>query len=199
MMLSGIKAEMGPLFTAVSWLPIPALQHTLNFHQRQKAYCANVIRVNKANVYAKEVSADEVSLFAKFFDPSKNQELGDEEVAHEASNLTVAASDTTAVSLTYLVYTVLRPENRIIKEKLLEEVNGLPLDASASDLGSLTYLRAVIDESLRLFGAAPGSLPRMVPEGGTTFGQYFLSAGTTVSTQAYTIHRDLRIFEDPET
>lgn len=196
-MVSGIKAETGSLFTIAGWLPIPALQHALNLYSRLNVHAADAIQAHKASVTTSKDS-DAVSLFAKFFDRSKNQELDDDEIAHEAANLTVAARDTTAVSLTYLIYMDLSPENQRVREELLREINDMPSDASASELGTLRYLRAVIDESLRLSGAAPGSLPRIVPARGASFGGYSFPAGTTVSTQAFTIHRDPLVFRYPE-
>ncbi|KAF3398836.1 putative sterigmatocystin biosynthesis P450 monooxygenase, partial [Talaromyces pinophilus] len=120
------------------------------------------------------------------------------QISAEASNLIVAGSDMTAVSLTYLVWAVNRPQNREIKRKLQAEIGCLPLDASLADISDLKYLRMVVDESLRLYGAAPGSLPRVCPPGGAKLGDYFIPGGTTVSTQAYNLHWDGAIFENPE-
>lgn len=39
---------------------------------------------------------------------------------------------------------------------------------SDAQLEKLPYLNCVIDEALRLYGAAPGSLPRSAPKGGFT-------------------------------
>ncbi len=59
-------------------------------------------------------------------------------------------------------------------------------------------MNKVIDETLRLYSAAPGSLPRIVPAGGAILGGYHIPGGTTVSTQAYTFHRNPKIFPNPE-
>jgi len=138
------------------------------------------------------------SLFSKFLDPTKNSELTLPEISAEASNLIVAGSDTTAVSLTYLVWSVLRSQHQHVKEKLFIEIATLPINASVADLSQLKYLDAVITESLRLYGAAPGSLPRVPPANGAKLGQYYVPGGTTVSVQAYSVHRDPTMFPDPE-
>jgi cytochrome P450 len=130
-------------------------------------------------------------------DKEKNSELSDRAIAEEASNLIVAGSDTTAVTLTYLVWAVLDLRNAHVREKLMKELEPLPLDLDSTEIGALPYLHGVLQESLRLYGAAPGSLPRTVPASGTKFGDFFLPAGTTVSTQAFTLHRDPMIFEEP--
>lgn len=122
--------------------------------------------------------------------------LSDMEVAIEAGNLIVAGSDTTAITLTYLIWAILsRPSLRLQVE---EELKKLGDGYGEADLESLPILNATITETLRLYGAAPGSLPRRVPEGGVTLSGFYIPAGTTVSTQSYTIHRNPALFPDPE-
>lgn len=122
--------------------------------------------------------------------------LSNMEVAIEAGNLIVAGSDTTAVTLTYLIWAILsRPSLRL---QIEEELKGLDDDYSEATLESLPILNATITETLRLYGAAPGSLPRTAPEGGVTLSGFYIPAGTTVTTQSWTTHRDPALFPDPE-
>jgi benzoate 4-monooxygenase len=54
----------------------------------------------------------------------------------------------------------------------------------------LTYLEAVINESLRIHSTSAMGLARLVPEGGLTIlGKYF-PPGTVLSVPSFTIHRD---------
>lgn len=93
-----------------------------------------------------------------------NGAVDSEDVELEAIALLVAGTDTTAVTLTYLVWAVLlRPD---LQDQLEAEVATLPQNYTDSDVESLTLLNAVIHETLRLYGAVPGGLPRIVPEGG---------------------------------
>lgn len=196
-MISGIRSEFTSFFSLAESLPIPSLQIALKLGQRLDTYGRAAIENHQQFVVGSR-EGDSTSLFSKFLDPSKNKELSVAQISTEASNLIVAGSDTTAVSLTYLVWSLLRPQHRAIREKLLAEIDTLSADASLADISKLRYLRMVIDESLRLYGAAPGSLPRVCPPGGTRLGKYFIPGGTTVSVQAYTLHRDAAIFADPE-
>ena len=197
MMIGGIRAEMGPLVKIAEKLPIKSVQHALSLNDRLDAAGATAIENHKDHI-GKTGEGGHQTLFSKFVDPTKNQELSIHAIGAEAGNLIVAGSDTTAVSLTYLVWTLLRPQHRQIKEKLLIEIASLPVDAGMTDIISLKFLRQVIDESLRLYGAAPGSLPRIAPSEGAELGKYFVPGGTTVSVQAYTLHRDGNVFADPE-
>lgn len=125
----------------------------------------------------------------------KGEKLDDLDVHVEAAGLIVAGSDTTAVSLTYFTWVVLsRPS---LQEQLEQEAAKLPADYCDADTENLELLNAVIEETLRLYGAAPGGLPRTVPSGGITMGEYFFPDGTTVTTQGYTFHRDPNLFPNP--
>ncbi|THV47737.1 hypothetical protein BGAL_0291g00010 [Botrytis galanthina] len=122
--------------------------------------------------------------------------LSDLDIQREASNFIVAGTDTTANTLTFLVYNILK--NSELQRKLEDEVETLSDDFESKDAEVLPLLDAVINEGLRLWGAAPGSLPRVVPHEGVELDGYFLPGSMTVSTQAFTIHRDPEIFPDPE-
>jgi cytochrome P450 len=145
----------------------------------------------------------------------KGEKLDDEDVRSEAQNLIVAGTgechqsfskahlltdiplplDTTSISLTYLVYAVLsRPE---LQHQVEAEVHDLSDGFRDSDVERLELLNAVVNETLRLFGAAAGGLPRVVPEQGLQIGSIFLPSGTVVSTQTYTMHRLEELFPRP--
>ena len=76
-------------------------------------------------------------------------------------------------------------------------MNGFSDALDMAELENAPLLNSVIEETLRLYGAAPGALPRIVPSQGMTVAGYHLPAGTEVSTQAYTLHRDPRLFQEP--
>jgi len=139
------------------------------------------------------------NVFSRILDEGRKSDgtgLTDYQVAFEASGLIVAGSGTTAVTLTYLVWAVL--SNPEIQSKLEQEVDGLEKGFRDAALEALPYLNAVIDETLRLFGAAPGSLPRQTPKGGAQLGDFFAPEGTTVSSQAYTLHRNESLYPQAE-
>lgn len=122
-------------------------------------------------------------------------QLDDLDVQLEASGLIIAGSDTTAITLTYLFWAVLsRPDLQL---QLQNEVAVLPSEFMDNDVEGLPILNAVIEETLRLYGAAPGGLPRVVPAPGAKMGDYFLPGGVTVTTQSFTLHRDHSLFPNP--
>ncbi|KAK5707397.1 hypothetical protein LTR17_020740 [Elasticomyces elasticus] len=127
---------------------------------------------------------------------SDNTTLSDSALGAQASALIVAGSGTTATTLTYAVWAIMSHAD--VRNKLEQEVLSLPEDYTDALLEKLPYLKAVILETLRLYGAAPGSLSRVTPSKGMQVKDFFVPAGTIMTTQAYTMHRDAAVFSDPE-
>ncbi|KAL4862463.1 hypothetical protein BDV12DRAFT_203048 [Aspergillus spectabilis] len=189
---SGINAELPLVGLIARHLPIAHIRSMF----RASSYLTNYGR--RAVTNARGNSASSRNIFSGMIHASEKTDssLTEENVVTEAGNLIVAGSDTTAVTLTYLIWAVLsRPK---LQKELQNEVQGLAEGYGEADLEALPLLNAVIKETLRLYGAAPGSLPRSVPEGGATLAGYYIPGGTTVSTQSYTIHRDPEIYPNPE-
>jgi len=190
---NGILAEFQWLRPILRLIPHPQLQDLFKLDDRVQTY-GHVAVEN-----AKEGQLSKANVFSRILDQggkSDGSGLTDYQVAFEASGLIVAGSGTTAVTLTYLVWAVL--SNPEIQSRLEHEVNGLENGYRDAILETLPYLNAVIDETLRLFGAAPGSLPRQAPKGGAQLGDYFAPEGTTISSQAYTLHRNESLYPQSE-
>ena len=117
-------------------------------------------------------------------------------IVKEALAFFVAGRDTTAVTATYLIWATLKhPE---VHDRLKEELTTkLGEEPTILEIQSLPYLHFVIQETLRLYGAVSTALPRRTPKGGYQVGDVFVPEGTTVTTQAFTLHRNPDIFNDP--
>ncbi|KAL4861443.1 hypothetical protein BDV12DRAFT_204017 [Aspergillus spectabilis] len=190
MMGSAMGYEFPVLRHIGKWLPWDIFRELFDSTPYLMEYGKNAIRGSRER-------GDTVNIFSKMIGdvPTNGETLDELDVVLEASGLIVAGSDTTAISLTYLVWAVLgRPE---LHHAILEELIPLKEDFTDEDVEGLPLVNAVIDETLRLYGAAPGGLPRVVPAQGLTIRGHYLPGGTTVTTQAYTIHRDGEIFDNP--
>ena len=115
-------------------------------------------------------------------------------------SLTVdAGSDTTAIALTNVLYYLIKHPN--ILSKLRKEVAGVLTGeqvAPYAKVKSLPYLRACLDESLRLSPPVPRGLERKTPPQGMDILGERIAGGITVSVSAYVAHRDLNLFPEPD-
>lgn len=111
-----------------------------------------------------------------------------------------AGSDTTALSLAATFFYLLHNPDTLAK--LTSEVRSSftsPDEINSKTLAKLPYLRACIDEALRLSPPAAGHLPREVLPGGLTIDEHYFPAGTVVGTSAYAIHHSKEYYPDPFT
>lgn len=118
-----------------------------------------------------------VYMVKKFLDAQRKEDkkaMTDWDIAANAGSNIGAGSDTTAITLSTILYYMYR-DKRIIK-RVRQEIDSLALPARPSfhEVQKLTYLQAVIKESLRVQPAAGVPLWREVPKGGAVIcGQFF--------------------------
>ncbi|CCF36308.1 cytochrome P450 monooxygenase [Colletotrichum higginsianum] len=121
------------------------------------------------------------------------------ELQDNASLLMIAGSETTATVLTGVTYYLLK--NPEILAKLTEEVSTSYTSEDEIDLVSvqkLTYMLAVLNETLRIYPPIPTAQPRVVPSGGSVVCEKFLPAGTTVGLWFWPIHHYPGNFSMPD-
>ncbi|KAF2166629.1 hypothetical protein M409DRAFT_23262 [Zasmidium cellare ATCC 36951] len=191
MIFIGVRQELPWLWYLIMYLPIPSIGRPNDIFKRFDVYGETAVKNTKA---AKPGSAK--TLFSKMVPEDGTQKIPDSIVRHETANIIIAGSDTTAIALTYLVYSVLKHPN--IHQKLAAELETCSEDPSWEELESKPYINNVITETLRLHAPVPSSLPRVASEGTFLGGQYAIPGFAVVDTQAYTFHRDPRVFPNPE-
>ena len=93
--------------------------------------------------------------------------------------LLFAGSDTVTTTSSYGLWHL--ATHLDIQDKLYDELKHAIEDReqipSAAELEKLPYMRGWFLEALRLYGAAPSHLPRVVPEGGLDVLGYHIPAG----------------------
>ena len=135
----------------------------------------------------------------KVSDPETGAKFTSADILVNANVFINAASDTTAATLTFVLYYILaNPQHwtRLVHEvrshfSSEEEING-------HSTTPLSFLNAVIHETLRLRPPAPSNLQRVVPEEGIIIDGHYISPGTVVSTPTYGIMHDPRNFSNPD-
>ncbi|KAH7099670.1 cytochrome P450 [Auriculariales sp. MPI-PUGE-AT-0066] len=127
--------------------------------------------------------------------------LAHEELLAEIEFQTSAAVDTTSTSASYGMWALARHPD-VLRALQIELDDAMPDPQRIPDvatLAALPYLNAVIKEVLRLYGAAPSSLPRVVPAGQPLeVHGYEIPPGTVITTQAYSAHRQDSVFKVSE-
>lgn len=122
--------------------------------------------------------------------------MGKLELTAEALTQLIAGSDTTSNTATAIVYHLCT--NPTCKTKLQQELDANLSDGEevpiVQDVQDLTYLNAVINESLRYHSTSAMGLPRLIPPGGAHIAGRFFPEGTVVSVPSYTIHRDPEVW-----
>ncbi|KAL4807717.1 cytochrome P450 [Aspergillus unguis] len=127
-----------------------------------------------------------------------NLEMG--EIVAEISIMMNAGSDTTAIALRSVLFFLIK--NPACLRKLREEVDevlGEDVVAPYAKVKHLPYLRACLDESLRMLPPVIFGLPRRTPPEGTNILNEYIAGDTSVSMSAYVVHHDESIFEDNNT
>ncbi|KAI1419089.1 cytochrome P450 [Xylaria sp. FL1777] len=178
-------------------IPIPILSKAQMYTKRIRNY--SKVSLNRHSAIVEREGPDaRPTVFTKVYEAQGDMSISQDEVGDHAQAFIVAGSDTTSNTLTYLVWSVCRdPE---IKSRLVEALEVLPHGFTYEDLRQvhMPYLEHVIDETLRRFPVVPAGLPREVPEGGAELCGHHIPAGYTVTTQSYSLHRDVDAFPDPE-
>ncbi|CRG83418.1 Isotrichodermin C-15 hydroxylase [Talaromyces islandicus] len=131
-------------------------------------------------------------------DPTTGEGYSVMELMGESALLLGAGSDTANTSLASIFYFLVH--NPIVLDKLQHSIrksfNSVDEISNGQALTSNTYLRACVDEAMRLCPPVPMLLPREVCAGGQIImGEYF-PAGTVVGVPTYALHHDTRYFQD---
>ena len=139
-------------------------------------------------------------------------------IASEMLDHLIAGHETSGITITYLMYELSRrPE---LQSRLCAELCNLfpttvcsTRSAAARDtkdgisdrmatprsIDALPLIDAVLQETLRLYAAAPAPQPRVTPFPPTTIEGYTnIPGGVKVSSSAYTLHRNAEVFPEPE-
>ncbi|EUC26939.1 hypothetical protein COCCADRAFT_42157 [Bipolaris zeicola 26-R-13] len=171
-----------------------------------KAFAANIIvkhdvfmRTQIEKRLALEPSREDFIDVIKPDHARGKQGLSLEAICHNASIFVVAGSETTAIALAGATY-LLCSHPRILA-KLKEEIDSSFDSEEKITLMSvkrLKYLAAVLEETLRIYPAAVGSVPRLIQRHGEVVGGYFLPGGTNVDIWHWAMYHNPANFTEPE-
>ncbi|KAL6616399.1 hypothetical protein ACP70R_038669 [Stipagrostis hirtigluma subsp. patula] len=119
-------------------------------------------------------------------------------IAALVANLLAAGTETTSTTIEWAMTLLLNHPD--VLKKAQEEIDvqvGESRLLDKNDLPHLPYLHCIINETLRLYPAAPMLLPHESATDCKIHG-YDVPAGSMVLVNAYAIHRDAAIWEEPD-
>lgn len=133
-------------------------------------------------------------------DPETGQPFTEVDLNSESILLIAAGADTTSSTLAAAFFYLTLPSSSAILshlQNLLRSEFTYISQITWATTKKHTYLRAVIEEVLRLAPAAPSELPRTIlQKPGLEIDGVFIPAGTTVGCAAYVLHHDEDIYPD---
>ena len=140
---------------------------------------------------------------------STDSQLKLETTASEMLDHLIAGHETSGITLSYLMHEL--SQRPSLQERLRNELLTLsppvvhPHDEnavlpSARSIEALPLLDSILQETLRLYAAAPAIQPRITPyapTGTTIEGYNNIPGGVRVAANAYTLHRNATVFPEP--
>lgn len=125
----------------------------------------------------------------------EGQPMSDHELKDELMTLLFAGHETTATALAWALYWIhLLPE---VKDKLLQELNGLGPNPDLNAIAKLPYLNAICCETLRIYPVVLFTFARIPKEPIELMG-YQLESGTMLSPCIYLIHHREDLYPEPK-
>lgn len=132
-------------------------------------------------------------------DPETGNGFSMDELWGESNLLIIAGSDTTSTSMAATFFYL--AHNTSTLQKLCHEIRTAFSDVeeivSGPKLSGCAYLRACIDESMRMTPPVAGALPRQVLPGGIDIDGHHIPAGVDVGVPHYAIHHNADYFPRP--
>ncbi|XP_051127409.1 cytochrome P450 81Q32-like [Andrographis paniculata] len=110
----------------------------------------------------------------------------------------LAGTDTSGVTLEWAMSALLNHPDKLDRARAeIDEVVGGDRLIDESDFSRLPYLHHIVSETLRLFPATPLLVPHE-PSTDCKIGGYDVPRGTIVLVNAWSIHRDPAVWDEPE-
>lgn len=109
-----------------------------------------------------------------------------------------AGSDTTAIALAHAMYCLVRSPNALGRLRQELDISVRSCNGTYSGVKTLPYLRACLDESLRLFPPVALGLSRRTPAEGIVVDGINIPGDILVSVPTYSAHRNPAYFPDPD-
>ncbi len=174
------------------WVPRPGRVFSGNAVKKMKSVADEAIGQRRQ---AKQ-PPDLLDLLIAGTDPETQRQMRGPEIRDNLLTFIVAGHETTALTLSWALYLLsFAPEQQ---ERAAEEARSQLGDraATADDVASMPFIRAVVDEALRLYPPA-GIISRTAQQADTLCGRE-VRPGDTVMVPIYALHRNRLLWDNPD-
>lgn len=173
------------------WFPTPARRRMHAEVERLDAAVATLI----ARCRTEGAGEDHVLARLLRARDEQGEAMSEKQLRDEVLTMLLAGHETSAVTLTFALYLLAgHPE---VCARLRDEIDAASADdRSGPGVAALSYLNAVIRETLRLYPPAYSIGREVIHE--FELGGYRIPRGTQASFSPYALHRQPRWFPDPE-
>ena len=214
--MSNVRISAVVQFPGLAWLRLDrylfkeaifARNRFLKFVMRLVKDRMELSRGNMCGIYGKPSPisptrlSDVYSKLEETKDPQTGASLRGNEIASESITLIVAGSDTSACTIASVLFYL--ADNPSAYARAVEEVRSTAASRSeitTVKLSTCVYLRACIDEALRMSPAVGSALVReVVSATGTTVDGQLIPPGLEVGSGTYAVHHNEQCFPDPFT
>jgi cytochrome P450 len=194
MLISGAYLRM-VLPGAVSKLPTPGNRRFIAARQRLRRTLAGAIAERRTA--GAGTHDDLLSLLLTARDAEGDgQGMAESELIDQLVTLFIAGTETTYTTLAWALHLVSAHPH--VQRRLAEEARAAVAGTTATwdDLPRLSYTRAVVTETLRLY--PPGWLALRTTTASTVLGDYAIPAGASVAYSPYIIGRLPALYDEPD-
>lgn len=137
---------------------------------------------------------DFIQMLLNAEDADTGGKMNDQEVRDELMTIFVAGHETTALALTWALYLIAKDAE--VESKIKKEIKSLGnIGLTAHNVWSLPYIKAVIDEVLRLY--PPAWIIGRVAIEDVTIAGVDVKKGQDILMSTYVVHRSARLWDDP--
>ncbi|KAK9097284.1 hypothetical protein Sjap_022781 [Stephania japonica] len=197
-LVPNMKMGLGDFFPPLTWFKFLKLDKKLiDLHKKRDHFLQSLIEQHQN--HEPSISTNHTTLMGTLLSLQKSDPdfYTEELLKGIVSMMFTAGTDTTAITMEWAMSLLLNhPE---VMEKAKQEIDSKLKHKNIiaeSDLANLPYLTCIVNEALRLY--PPG--PLLVPHASSaecTVGGYRVPKGTIVMGNAWAIHRDPKLWEDP--